>query len=163
MTYQELSSLAIFRGVPEEDMRRFAEMSRGERLADGKTIFLQGEQADRLYVLLDGQVEIRFKPGDGDPLTVTTIEPGGVFGWSSVLGRSSYTSGAVCTRPGRALSVSGEALRELCELHPSTGVVIIERLAEVIAGRLSNTWEAVVDLLNTGVSNEADEERSGDR
>lgn len=155
MSYGQLSGLPIFDGVPEEDLRRFADMSRGERLAEGKVIFFQGDEADRLFVLLEGEVEILFKPGDGDPLPVTTIEPGGVFGWSSVLGRPSYTSGAVCTRSGRALSVSGEALRRMCEQHPSTGVVIIERLAEVIAGRLSNTWEAVVDLLNSGVGNGA--------
>jgi hypothetical protein len=42
-------------------------------------------------------------------------------------------------------------LRRLCETHPETGVVLLERLAEVIAERLRNTHQCVVDLLRQGV------------
>jgi hypothetical protein len=43
-------------------------------------------------------------------------------------------------------------LRRLCETHPKTGVVILERLAEVIAERLRSTHEHVVEMLRQGLT-----------
>jgi CRP-like cAMP-binding protein len=83
---------------------------------------------------------------------VSTIKPGGVFGWSAALGRRSYTSGAVCTEPGRSLSIRGHDLRRICEESPATGVILLERLAEVIAQRLTGTHSQVMELLRQGVA-----------
>jgi CRP-like cAMP-binding protein len=58
-----------------------------------------------LYVLMDGQVAIRFKPHDGDWLTVTDVQAGGVFGWSAALGRRRYTSSAICLQESHAYSI----------------------------------------------------------
>lgn len=86
---------------------------------------------------------------------MTEIEEGGVFGWSAALGRKSYTSCAVSIKPSLVLSVKGEDLTMLCEKHPDAGVVILERLADVIAQRLQNTHAHVVRLLRDGVATKA--------
>ena len=141
----------MFTGFSEKQLSDLAELVEGERLQDGQIIFAQNDPADRLYVLLSGRVAIRFKPHDGDMLTVTEIGQGGVFGWSAALGRRSYTSSAVCLQAGDALGLKGTDLRRLCEAQPETGVVILERLAEVIAQRLRSTHEQVVELLRLGM------------
>ncbi|MGA9532860.1 MAG: Crp/Fnr family transcriptional regulator, partial [Anaerolineales bacterium] len=123
------------------------------RFNSGDLIFGQGDPADRLFLLVSGKVEIQFHPPDDGPLTVTVIEADGVFGWSAMLGRKMYTSSAICVQAGQAFWISGDALRGLCEQYPQTGVMIVERLAEVIAGRLSSTREVVAGLLHNGVSN----------
>jgi CRP-like cAMP-binding protein len=102
----------------------------------GSLLFSQGQPATHLYLLLRGKVTIRFKPDDGEPITVAELEPGGVFGWSAALGRGRYTSGAICQESSETLVISGAALRRLCQVDPETGVLILERLAEVIAERL---------------------------
>ncbi len=139
MTYEDLAQLGLFRGLRRKDLERFSAVARIEEYGKEELIFSQGARADKLYVVLNGVVAIRFEPSDGDPLTVTSVERGGMFGWSSALGRRTYTSSAICEQPARVVSVEGHLFRGLCENHPETGVVIIERLAEVIAGRLSST------------------------
>jgi hypothetical protein len=42
-------------------------------------------------------------------------------------------------------------LRRLCRAHPQTGVVILERLAGVIAERLNSTHAKVIDMLQEGM------------
>jgi hypothetical protein len=42
-------------------------------------------------------------------------------------------------------------LKQLCEQYPDTGVIILERLAEVIAQRLQKTHAFVVDMLEEGI------------
>ena len=114
-------------------------------------VFEQNAPAEKLYILVDGKVEIRFKPDDGEQLTVTEIDEGGIFGWSSALGRESYTSCAVSIGASTAFSVLGEELKQLCEQYPDTGVIILERLAAVIAQRLQKTHAYVVDMLHEGI------------
>jgi CRP-like cAMP-binding protein len=62
-----------------------------------------------------------------------------------------YTSSAVALEDSQLLSIRGQVLRRLCETHPKTGVVILERLAEVIAERLRSTHEHVVEMLRQGM------------
>jgi CRP/FNR family transcriptional regulator, cyclic AMP receptor protein len=114
-------------------------------------IFLQGDPAEFLYVVVGGEVVVNFKPDDGPPITVTRVGPGGVVGWSAALGSRTYTSAAYCTEYSQLLRVRGSDLRMLCQQHPDTGVLILNRLAAVIAQRLSNTHEQVVALLELGL------------
>jgi CRP-like cAMP-binding protein len=137
--------------MPPEQVRPLADFFDREAFDTGTMIFAQDALAERLYILLRGHVAIRFKPYDGDLLAVTEICAGGVFGWSAALGRRHYTSSAVCTEDSEALSIRGSDLRHLCERYPETGVVVLERLAEVIAERLRSTHEQVVDLLRVSM------------
>jgi len=151
MSIEALKNCILFTGFSEKQLSALAGLFEGEHLQTGQTIFSQDDPAERLYVLLSGRVAIRFKPHDGETLTVTEIAQGGVFGWSAALGRRSYTSSAVCLEAGEALGLRGADLRCLCETQPETGVVILERLAEVIAQRLRSTHEQVVELLRLGM------------
>lgn len=152
MTFRELEQLPLFEGLSKKDINRFTALSETLEIKVDEFLFHQGDPANRLFIMLEGEVSIRYNPGDGGALTVTSLERGGVFGWSAVLGRNAYTSGAVCTKAGRVVSVPGDAFRKMCERHPSTGVVIVERLAEVIAGRLSSTRQAISQVLHETVT-----------
>ncbi len=151
MPLQAIRTLPLFHGLGNEEVQILARSFERETFEEGQRLFAQGEPARRLYILTKGRVGIRFKPYDGDVVTVADIEPGGVFGWSAALNRPAYTSSAVATEAGEAISISGEKLRYLCEAYPKTGVVILEWLAEVIAERLNSTHATVVGLLQEGV------------
>jgi CRP/FNR family cyclic AMP-dependent transcriptional regulator len=146
-----IENLAFFQGLDPSERELILKRFRPEQHEAGAVIFQQDHPADRLYLLVTGQVEIIFKPYDGEQLTVSLIGPGGVFGWSAALGRPSYTSGAVCVSDSECLSIRGSDLRRMCEEHPATGVVLLERLAEAIAQRLTSTHEHVMELLRQGI------------
>jgi CRP-like cAMP-binding protein len=117
----------------------------------GTRLFDQGDPADYLFLVISGEVVIRYKPEDGPEITVSRVRPGGIVGWSAALGSRLYTSGAECTVYTQMVRVAGEDLRDLCREHPDTGVLILERLATVIAERLRNTHEHVIELLKQGL------------
>ena len=116
-------------------------------LAQNEVIFEQGRIAEHLYILLEGEVVVNFKPYDGPQLTVAHIHPGGVFGWSAILGRQVYTSIALAAVDSVAIRMRGEELRSLCEEKPQTGLAILERLAGVIAERLNSTHAQIFTML----------------
>lgn len=117
----------------------------------GNILFNQGDPADFLYLVLEGEVIIRFKPEDGPAIIVARVRAEGIVGWSSALGSPQYTSSAVCTTDCQMFRVRGQDLRDLCEKYPETGALILERLAVVIAERLRNTYDHVLTLLEQGL------------
>lgn len=110
-----------------------------------------------LYILLEGEVNVHYKPYDGPVLTVARILPGGVFGWSAALRREVYSSGALAVEPSKVYRMSGTDLQVICKLYPETGTIWLDHLAGVIAERLSSKHSQVLNILRQ-VTKEQDSE-----
>lgn len=117
----------------------------------GTVLFEQGDPAECIYILVEGTINIRYKPEDGPALIIARVRAKGVVGWSAALGNPNYTSSAVCGENCRMLCVQGKDLRDLYEEEPILGGMIIECLAVLIAERLRNTHDYVIGLLQQGL------------
>lgn len=147
-----LARFALLEGFPQDQVEILNPIMVDVRFNADQMIFEQGQPADYLYFVINGSVSIRFKPEDGPVLSVADVGEGGVFGWSSALGSACYTSSAICTEEGLFVKIAGEDLKTLCQEHPETGILILNRLAGVIAQRLRGTHEQVVALLHRGLN-----------
>ena len=152
MDSELLTRFALIEDFTQDQIEALKPIIEDIRFTTDQVIFNQGDSADFLYFVLDGKVSIRFKPEDGPELTVSEIDQGDVFGWSSALGSHMYTSSAICTDSGLFIRLEGEDLKNLCQDHPETGILILNRLAGVIAQRLRGTHEQVLALLHRGLN-----------
>jgi CRP-like cAMP-binding protein len=84
-------------------------------------------------------------------MTVTRVQPGGIFGWSAAMNNPAYTSGAVCSLDSEVLRIRGTDLRIICEKHPELGNIILNRLAGVIAERKQTQQGQVTSILANGM------------
>ncbi len=113
----------------------------------GTMIFKQGDEAEHLYLILRGAVTIQYKPYDGPIITLSHLNAGDLFGWSSVIGGDTYTSDALSITDVDLLRIHGADLMHLCTENPTIGCSILEKLAEVVSPRWMNSREQVHDLL----------------
>ncbi len=157
MAVEVLELAPLFRGVDSQGLALLSGSCRSLEFNPLSAVFEQGDRAETLYILLSGRVAIRFKPYDGDPLTVAEVLPGDVFGWSAVLRRPAYTSGAVALEASRVLAVSGNGLRRLFRLRPDIGAVILDRLVAVIPERLKSAHGQAVQMLREGMRPRVDD------
>jgi len=145
-----------------EDFSLFQGFSAGEReclrplflfifVPEGTILFEQGDPAEHLYIIADGEVIIRYKPEDGPTLVLTRVHKEGVVGWSAVIGSRIYTSSAVCAENSQLLRVRSDDLRHFAEIYPETANLLLERLATVIADRLRHTHPEIMALLEQGL------------
>jgi len=148
-----LNRFALIEGFTEDQINLLHPLIDDVTFVTDQVIFDQGDQAKFLYFVMEGQVSIRFNPEDGPVLSVAELNEGDVFGWSAAMGSDCYTSGAICTESGIFIRMKGEELKNLCQEHPETGILILNRLAGVIAQRLRGTHEKVVELLHQGLNN----------
>ncbi len=151
MLKQDYTHLSIFEGFGQAELALIDPLLEIVAFQKDDVIFEQGQLAAFLYILLHGEVLVQYKPYDGPPLDVARINDGGVFGWSAALRRSEYTSAAVALASGEAARLHGDQLRQLCECHPDIGVVVLDRLASVIAERLRSTHAQVLSMLTEGM------------
>jgi CRP-like cAMP-binding protein len=142
--------LPIFSGLDASQISQILPYMAACQFSRDAVIFEQGSVAEYLYILLAGEVVVNFKPYDGPSLTVARIEPGGVFGWSAALGRETYTSGALAVQDCAAYRIRGNNLSAICEEHPETGRILLERLAGCIAERLRGTHTQILGILSQG-------------
>ncbi len=113
----------------------------------GTVVLKQGMPADYLYVVTKGKVDISYKPYDGNSMTVSHVEPGGLFGWSAVVGSEKYTSTAVAIEPLQAMRIRGSDIRKYCREHPAEAPVILEQLAKSVSSRWQHANEQVKAML----------------
>lgn len=111
----------------------------------------QGSPAEYLYFIEQGVLQISYKPYDGEPITVTHLESGGLFGWSAVVGSPKYTSSGVAVEELDTLRVKGSDLRKLCAEHPDAGKVILDRLADAVSARWEDAHEQIKSILKNGM------------
>jgi len=147
MFKQDIARISVFKGLSVADLDILAPLTDVVCFKQNQVIFEQGHAADFLYVLLEGEVVVNFKPYDGPVLSIGRILPGGVFGWSAILGRQAYTSIAMAAVDCSAIRVKGDELRSLCEKNPRTGIDVLKGLAGGIAERLNSTHEQIFTML----------------
>jgi CRP/FNR family transcriptional regulator, cyclic AMP receptor protein len=156
MSRQELAQLPLFQGLTTDQLEQLSPMLEPCTFEKDQVIFEQGRNADFLYILLTGEVIVRYKPYDGPPLTVSRIAPGGVFGWSAAMMREVYTSSAISSTLSEAYRISGQNLRALCECNPDAGSILLDRLASVITERLHKTHTQILAILSQGMEADGD-------
>jgi CRP-like cAMP-binding protein len=152
MSKSILDHVLAFQGFSQEQISRIRPLFLLLYAPAGTVIFEQGEAAENLYVLINGEVAIRYKPDDGPEDVIAHVRPEGVVGWSAALGNPYYTSSAVCTADCQMLRVRNSDLRQLCENYPETGMLFLDRLAAMIAERLRTTHPQLVTMLEQGLS-----------
>jgi len=119
----------------------------------GEMVIQQGQPADYLYLIIDGKVQVTYKPYDGTPITVAHVEKDGVFGWSAVIGRRAYTSSVTAIEDLDTYRLQGNQLRKLCVDYPEAGREILERIANVVSSRWKNSHEQVKAVLVNAMTN----------
>jgi CRP/FNR family transcriptional regulator len=147
-----VNRVAIFEELDEAMIDLISPLFETYSCQPGTTIFQQGDQAEFLYLVIGGKVDMSFKPYDGNPITVSHIGKGGLFGWSSVVGSDKYTSTAIAIEDVEAFRVHGSDLRKFCREHPEAGKDILERLADGVSTRWKDAHKQVQAILYQGIT-----------
>jgi CRP/FNR family transcriptional regulator, cyclic AMP receptor protein len=150
--FKTLESVPLFRDVDDSILQLLEPLFDPFLFPTGTVIFEQGDPAHYLYLVLEGKVEMRYKPYDGPPLTITSLAQGSIIGWSAVIGNLTYTSGAVSKDECQTIRMSSRDLHKLCAKEPEAGRIILNLLAESVSSRWQDAKSQIQVLLNKTVS-----------
>jgi CRP/FNR family transcriptional regulator, cyclic AMP receptor protein len=149
---ETLESIPLFQSLNRKTLRLLEPLFERYSYPAGEKIFEQGDPAVHIYLILEGSVEVHYKPYDGPSIVVTTLSKGSIFGWSAAIGNINYTSGAVCKGECISIRIRGNELHKFCSQHPEAGLHVLELLADAVSTRWTNAREQIHSLLSTSVN-----------
>jgi CRP-like cAMP-binding protein len=138
-----VKEIDLFKGIDPEVMEEIANICSEEKYTKDTVLFEKGEEAEFLYILEQGTLNLVIK--NGGSLIYGLTEPGEVFGWSSLVESGLYTASGVCATDTKVVKIEREKLERVFDRHPEVGFRVLKRLAGVISQRLSNAYR---DLLS---------------
>jgi CRP/FNR family cyclic AMP-dependent transcriptional regulator len=148
-TNTSLAEFPLFRNLPESLLDKFAALSEELTFSQGDSIFREGEGADKLHFLLEGDVLLKVKlTSRPESITVSAVNQRfESFGWSGIVPPYHYTASAVCETDCRVLTIPGDSFMKLLDENPSAGFAVMRRLTELVSSRLRNSRQALLKTL----------------
>ncbi|MBY8883318.1 cyclic nucleotide-binding domain-containing protein [Streptomyces sp. PTM05] len=126
----------LLRGVPPEYRDRMMEMAHEVAFDQDTRIFEEDGTADRFWVLRSGAVTLDLNVPGRRPVTVETLGPGDLLGWSWMFPPYQWDFGAEALSPVRAYEFDGADVRAACDADPALGYALTRVVAEILAHRL---------------------------
>jgi CRP-like cAMP-binding protein len=138
-----LLRVPYFASLPSREIRLLATRCALRSLEPGELLFEEGQPCRGLFVIAEGQVDVRQTSFRGREQVFHTEGPGATLGEGPLFDRGGYIASAVAVEPTRVLFLPRPELLDLCRRHPGVALAILEALAR----RLRGFAELVSDLV----------------
>ena len=124
-----LRRVPLFASLTIDQITAMADSFRVETFDQDAMIFLEGDPADRLWVVSSGQVKIVKHTSDGQETLLEVITPGEMFGGAGLL-LAAHPATAVAMTRTTTLSIEREPYLQLIRQYPDIALRIIDLLGE---------------------------------
>jgi CRP-like cAMP-binding protein len=143
-----LKKTELFGNLNESQLNAILSRSSIESFPEGKTIFRQGDEANYLYILIEGMLDLSVKTGEKfDFLTSKVEKEGAAFGIPSLIEPFRYNVTAVCLKPSKVLVINAGRLKMDMEKDPKMGMEIMKKLVSIYFNRLNEIRSGVSNFL----------------
>jgi CRP/FNR family cyclic AMP-dependent transcriptional regulator len=142
-----LKRAPLFDGLDNESARVLRRQMSEVKLSRGEHLFLEGQDGDRLYVVLDGKLKLTRAASDGRENLLAVLGPGEMFGELSLFDPRPRTQGASAVTEATVAALAHDALRQLLLERPEVSMHMMQALAR----RLRRANDVVSDLVFTDV------------
>jgi CRP-like cAMP-binding protein len=129
-----------------ETQERLAKLGNLQEFAPDEVILEEGGAITELGILISGRLALRtLVPGRGF-VTILSVEPGDIFGWSAILPDTKAQSTVVATQASKALVIPGDKLRAAIKEDHALAASLYPRILQAVARRLRATRLQLLDL-----------------
>lgn len=139
MDTEALRRAAIFSELDEAEAAQLLAIARPRQCHKGECLFLLGDHADRLYVVLSGKVELTFPLSFGGVVQDVPVEskaPGSALGWSALVKPHRFTLSARAAESSELAAFLRQDLLRVFAENPRIGHAVMRHIAEVVGRRL---------------------------
>lgn len=131
----------LFWGMDSDFVKHVMDDTEKVNFDEGEILFKSGDSADCFYILIKGRIKLTI--GDKGPVVYIAKEPGQVIGWSTLLGRDSYSATATCLEPSKMVKIAKKSfLKNLAEV-PESEALFFKRVAGMLGDRLVSVYPSI--------------------
>jgi len=136
--------------LPRELRARLDRIEGRRTFEPGDEILRAGAATPFIALVDQGRVALRLRvPERGGRVTIVTVEPGELIGWSAVVPPFRTTIDAVATEPTRLTVYDAPTLRDALANDCELAAALLPLVLESVADRLAASWDQLLDLFGT--------------
>jgi CRP-like cAMP-binding protein len=128
----------IFGSLSKDFVKEIMKTSETGSFQAGELLFQEGNPADWFYILLKGRVKLSL--GQTGQVVYVVSNAGEAFGWSSLVGRPSYSASAECVTATKLLKFDKEKFQNIVEKDTANGLTLFKSLAAILGDRLLQSY-----------------------
>lgn len=146
---ETLAAHPVFRDFDKETLDLLAGCARNEHFRAGETIFAEGDDADKAFLIRAGEVAVEIAAPQHEPLVVETVRAGDVLGWSWLIPPYRHMSDARALGDVRAISLDAVCMRNKSEQNPVLGYQMFRHFVPHMATRFRALRMQLLDVYGT--------------
>jgi CRP-like cAMP-binding protein len=147
ISIKDVKEADLFKGLNVRQLQRLSRHFIEKGFQAGEVIFSQGEPAQNLYILMEGEVTLGIKAkGQIDITAYSANKKGEVFGLPCLIKPYQNNVSATCNKRTKVLCIHGETLRKLMKNNCNMGIEIMNKIAETYLNRLNSTRAMITNL-----------------
>ena len=141
-----LGAHPFFAGLDAASIAELAGCARNEHVRAGAYLFREGGTAEHFYVVMHGRIALELtSPGTG-ALVLESAGDGEVLDWPWLIPPYEWLYDARAVEPTSVVSLESACLRGKCDADPRLGYQFVQRVAQVMSGRLLAARIRLLDL-----------------
>lgn len=144
---KSIKHIPIFNFLNKKELNELLEITHNRTYVPNEYIFLQGDVGIGLYLIRDGEVEIKRKFSDTVELTLASLGKGDFFGELALIDNEKRSASAIAKTNCRISVLFKPDLDEFIEKYPKRGIKILQGISLILAERLRNINEDYLSLL----------------
>jgi CRP-like cAMP-binding protein len=113
------------------------------KLSRGQVLFKEGDEGDRLFVVVDGKLKLGTTSNDGRENLLSILGPGDMFGELSLFDPGPRTATATAVVDSKLLALAHDQVVGWIKEHPQVSLQLLGRLAQ----RLRKANDVLSDLV----------------
>src|ERR1700746_1377842 len=129
-----LSRAPLFEALDEDGAAALQSRMTDVALSRGERLFAEGDEGDRLYVVLDGKIKLTRAAPDGRENLLSVVGPGEMFGELSLFDPRPRTSSASAVTDATLAALAHDTLRSWLLERPDVSMHMDPALARVAGG-----------------------------
>lgn len=165
MEQGQVARFALFSDVPGDKLSEIERLCDVVEFKPRDVIFNQGEQAEALYGVLSGAVELsllftdKFTKTDiqyedsvevklevtKKPIVFETVVPGEILGWSVLVSPNQLTATAQCAELTQVFALPAVKFKAILDTDPALGYTIMAKMAQIISRRLHSLTARLIE------------------
>ena len=124
-----LRKTPLFATLPDDDLRRVADLAVSRRFAKRESVFREGDRADGFYVVASGKVKVFKLSGEGKEQVLHVLEAGQTFAEAVIFEGGGFPAHAETLADTELLFLPKRPFIDLLERHPNVAIRMLASLS----------------------------------
>lgn len=132
-----LQQVDLFRHLDDDQLKQIENISSPLTFAEGDAVCRQGDIADSLYIVSEGQVSVIVYQNDGSRDLMVYLGQGQVVGEMTLVDAGKRSASVLAVEDNtQVVSIPNEAFTKLCEEDTAIGYLIMRNIAQDLSFKL---------------------------